>query len=224
MVITPNLLSGLPPEISSALFSTATHTHLSAEETLFHAGDVGDSCYRLDRGLLKVVVSSPKGDQRTIAVLGPGSIVGELSVMDGLPRSASVVAIGDCQLQKINRDAFERCAKSNPEIFTYLAGLLIQRLREADEVLIATSFLTIKGRLARAFLNLAEHLGQKDAAGRITFDYKINQSDLAAMAGVARENVSRTLAEWKRRKIISVTGRRYRITNITMLRREMGDV
>ena len=82
-----------------------------------YAGDAGDGCYRLEQGLLKVVVSSPKGDERSIAILGPGSIVGELSVLDGLPRSASIIAIRDCLLQFVSRDAFERCTKEHPEIY-----------------------------------------------------------------------------------------------------------
>jgi CRP/FNR family transcriptional regulator len=217
----PNLLSRLPAEISSTLFADATRIRLAADRVLFFAGDAGDGCYRLEQGLLKVVVSSPKGYERSIAILGPGSIVGELSVLDGLPRSASIVAIRDCLLQFVSRDAFERCTKEHPEVYRYLTTLLALRLREADEELAATSFMTVKGRLARAFLDLAEHIGHEDDAGIVTFSQKISQSDLAGMAGVARENVSRTLAEWKRRKIIRLSARRYCLTNVKALKREV---
>ena len=217
----PNLLSRLPAEMSSTLFADPKRIHLPADQALFFAGDNGDGCYRLEQGLLKVVVSSPKGYERTIAILGPGSIVGELSVLDGLPRSASIVAIRDCLLQFVSRDTFNRYSKEHPEVYQYLTTLLALRLREADEVLAATSFMTVKGRVARAFLELAEHIGSEDGAGMITFSQKISQNDLAAMAGIARENVSRTLSEWKRRKIIRLTAGRYCLINVKALKREV---
>jgi CRP/FNR family cyclic AMP-dependent transcriptional regulator len=224
LFLVPNVLARLPAEISATLFADATRVRLQADGVLFFVGDTGDGCYRLEQGLLKVVVSSSKGYERSIAILGPGSIVGELSVLDGLPRSASVVAIRDCLLQFVSRDAFERCTQEHPEIHRYLTTLLALRLREADEELVATSFMTVKGRLARAFLDLAEHIGTEDGTGAVTFSQKISQSDLAAMAGIARENVSRTLAVWKRRKIVRLASGRYCLTNVRALKREIDGV
>jgi CRP/FNR family transcriptional regulator len=216
-----NFLSRLPAEMSSTLFAGASRTRLPADKVLFYAGDVGEGCYRLEQGLMKVVVSSPSGDERSIAILGPGSIVGELSVLDGLPRSASVIAIRDCVLQFISRELFDQCTRQHPEIFRYLTAMLALRLREADEVLAATSFMTVKGRLARAFLELSEHLGKKEGPGHIVIGHKISQRELAAIAGIARENVSRTLATWKRRKIVALSAGYYRITNMNALQDEM---
>jgi CRP/FNR family cyclic AMP-dependent transcriptional regulator len=216
-----NFLSRLPAEMSSTLFAGATRSRLPAEQVLFYGGDFGDGCYRVEQGLVKVVVSSPNGDERSIAILGPGSIVGELSVLDGLPRSASVIALRDCSLQFISRDLFDRCTRQHPEIYKYLTAMLALRLREADEVLAATSFMTVKGRLARAFLELAEHVGQKENSGHITIGHKISQRELAAIAGIARENVSRTLATWKRRKIITLSSGYYRILNAKAVKDEM---
>jgi CRP/FNR family transcriptional regulator, cyclic AMP receptor protein len=219
-----NFLSRLPAEMSSTLFAGATRSRLAADEVLFYAGDFGDGCYRVEQGLVKVVVSSPNGDERSIAILGPGSIVGELSVLDGLPRSASVIALRDCSLQFISRDLFDRCTRQHPEIYKYLTAMLALRLREADEVLAATSFMTVKGRLARAFLELAEHLGQKDDTGHVTLGHKISQRELASIAGIARENVSRTLATWKRRKIVAMSAGFYRILNIKAVKDEMDGI
>jgi CRP-like cAMP-binding protein len=102
--------------------------------------------------------------------------------------------------------------------------MLALRLREADEVLAATSFMTVKGRLARAFLELAEHLGQKDNAGHVTIGHKISQRELAAIAGIARENVSRTLATWKRRKLVALSTGYYRILSMKAMKDEMDDL
>ena len=74
---TPNaILPRLPERLSAQLFAGATTRHLNAGETLFSAGDSGDGCYRLERGLLKVIISSPRGEERILAFIGPGAIAG----------------------------------------------------------------------------------------------------------------------------------------------------
>ena len=93
-----NLLSDLPDRLFSALMAKAKPRQLTRDEVLFIAGDPGDGFYRLDDGLLKVSIASATGAERILAILGPGSIVGDLSIIDGLPRSASVTALRDCKL------------------------------------------------------------------------------------------------------------------------------
>ena len=100
--ILPNLLI----EFSEGLLANAKPRSLTEREVLFEAGDAADGCYRLEQGLLKVCIASPQGDERILTILGPGSIVGELAIIDGLPRSATVVAIRDCKLSFISREAF----------------------------------------------------------------------------------------------------------------------
>ena len=81
--------------------------------------------------------------------------------------------------------------------------LLAGRLRDTNGALVATSFLSVKGRVARALLTLAEAFGHDVGNGRILVRQKVTQSDLAAMAGIARENVSRVLQDWMKRKVVS---------------------
>jgi CRP-like cAMP-binding protein len=176
---------------------------ISADEVLFLAGDAGDGCYRVEDGLLKVTMVSRSGTERILAFLGRGAIVGELSIIDGLPRSASVVAVRDCALSFISRAAFDQCANKHPDVYKSLVTVLATRLRETDEVIAAESFLPLKGRVACTLLELAQTFGQDVGSGRIVIRQKIGQSDLAAMAGIARENVSRILNDWKRRKLVS---------------------
>ncbi|MEH2470281.1 CRP/FNR family cyclic AMP-dependent transcriptional regulator [Nitrobacteraceae bacterium AZCC 2161] len=197
---------------------------LSQREILFRAGDVADGCYRLEDGLLKVSIASPQGDERILTILGPGSIVGELAVIDGLPRSATVVAIRDCRLSFVSREAFTSCVREHPEIYSYLVSTLVSRLRETDKAMAAASFLTVRARVARAMLELAEHLGRETESGRIMILHKIRQSDIAAMAGVARENVSRTLTDWKRRGLIGQSSSYYFIDDKRKLLRETEDL
>lgn len=215
-----NSLSVLPETLLSSLFTEATAHDLREGEALFRAGDAGDGCYRIQAGLVKIVVASQQGEERIIALLGPGAVVGELSMIDGGPRSASVVAVADCSLSFVSRARFQKYTEAHPEITSYLVKTLTRRLREADDALAAATFLTVKGRLARALLNLAEYAGEENG-GRIELRHKISQSDLAAMAGVARENVSRTMSDWRKRDIVTRSSDYYCINDSTALAQEM---
>jgi CRP-like cAMP-binding protein len=215
-----SLLAKLPEHVSTDLFESATSVKISADELLFLAGDAGDGCYRVDDGLLKVTMVSRSGTERILAFLGPGAIVGELSIIDGLPRSASVVAVRDAELSFISRAVFEQCANKHPDVYKSLVSVLAARLRETDEVIAAESFLPLKGRVACTLLELAQTFGQDVGSGRIVIRQKIGQSDLAAMAGIARENVSRILNDWKRRKLVSRLSGYYCLENKAQLEHE----
>ena len=216
----PSLLAELPGRLSTNLFAGAKPMRLAADEVLFLAGDPGDGCYRIEDGLLKVTMVSRSGTERILAFLGPGAIVGELSMIDGRPRSASVVAVRDAALSFLSRAAFEAFTRKYPEVYKTLVTLLATRLRETDAVIAAGSFLPLKGRVATTLLELAENFGQDVGAGRIVIRQKIGQSDLAAMAGIARENVSRILNDWKRRKLVSRLSGYYCIENKAKLQNE----
>ncbi|HTP90895.1 MAG TPA: Crp/Fnr family transcriptional regulator [Xanthobacteraceae bacterium] len=217
---TQSLLSELPEHLSADLFSSATPVRLGADEVLFMAGDAGNGCYRVEEGLMKVTMVSRAGTERILAFLGPGAIVGELSIIDGLPRSASVVAVRDAALSFISRSTFEDFANKHPEVYKSLVTLLATRLRETDAVVAAGSFLPLRGRVACTLLELAQDFGQDVGAGRIVIRQKIGQSDLAAMAGIARENVSRILNDWKRRKLVSRLSGYYCLENREKLKLE----
>ena len=203
--------SGLPNEIASELFARATSHQLKAADTLFETGDEGDGCYRLEKGLLKVSLISPQVRERIIAIITPGAVVGDLAVIDGLPRSASVHALTDCELRFLSRAAFERLAQEHPQIHQYLVKLLAARLRHADDIIASLAFLPAKARVAQALLALAENLGEKTDSGGALIPRIINQADIAAMAGVARENASRILSEWERKKLVTKSSGSYRI-------------
>jgi CRP/FNR family transcriptional regulator, cyclic AMP receptor protein len=198
-----SLLSGLPERISGELFEAAKAVWLRSDEVLFLAGDAGDGCYRVEDGLLKVTMLSRSGSERILAFLGPGHIVGELSIIDGLPRSASVVAVRPTSVSFLSRATFQDFANKRPEIYKSLVTLLAARLRETDSMIAVGSFLPLRGRVACTLLELAENFGQDVGSGRIVIRQKIGQSDLAAMTGIARESVSRILNDWQRRKLIS---------------------
>jgi CRP/FNR family cyclic AMP-dependent transcriptional regulator len=132
-----------------------------------------------------------------------------------------VVAIADCSLSFLSRAKFQTCLEAHPELTSYLMKTLARRLRQADDGLAATTFLSVKQRLARALLSVAEYVGEKNGGGRIQLRLKISQGDLAAMAGVARENVNRTMSEWRQRDIVTRSSNYYCINDPNALTRDM---
>jgi len=216
----PNLLSVFPEKLAARLFANAQPVKLAADKVLFLAGDPGDGCYRVEQGLLKVSMIAASGAERILAIVGPGAIVGELSTIDGMPRSASVAAVRDSELTFISRAAFAAFADEHPEVYRHLVALLATRLRDTDGVIAAGSFLPLKGRVARALLDLSEAFGQDVGQGRIVIRQKVSQSDVAAMAGIARENVSRILNDWIRDKLVSRLSGYYCLENKARLERE----
>jgi len=216
-----NLLSDLPDRLHNALLVKARPRQLSAGEVLFTAGDPGDGFYRLDDGLLKVTIASQTGAERILAILGPGSIVGDLAIIDGLPRSASVTALRECKLHFVSRSAFAAFAAQEPNIYKYLVKMLATRLRDTDQIVAAESFLPLRGRVARAMLELANGFGHNVGGKRVVIRQKVSQRDLAAMAGIARENVSRIMNEWMRMKTITRLSGYYCLEDPSKLEREI---
>jgi CRP/FNR family transcriptional regulator, cyclic AMP receptor protein len=125
---------------------------LKPDQVLFLIGDAGDGCYRVEDGLLKVTMVSRAGAERILAFLGPGAIVGEMAIIDGLRRSASVVAARASILSFLKRGDFEDFANKHPEVYKILLTLLAPRLRETDTTLAAGSFLPLGGRVAGTLL------------------------------------------------------------------------
>jgi CRP/FNR family transcriptional regulator, cyclic AMP receptor protein len=203
IILADSILGALPSELSRRLFAQGRLSSLDADQTLFLAGDEGDGCYRVEEGLLKASVAAPNGGERILAILGPRSVVGELSMIDGAPRSASVTALRNSKLCFISQADFDAIGKSSPEIYRHVMKVLARRLRDTNNALAASSFLSLKGRVARALLSLAEAFGKDVGNGRILIQQKVNQSDLAAMAGIARENVSRVLKDWTEHAMVS---------------------
>jgi len=191
---------------------------------VFCALAIPDFCYRVEEGLLKASVAIATGGERTLAILGPGSIVGELSMIDSAPRSASITALRDSKLSFVDRAAFEAFGQSTPELYRHLSTLLARRLRETDDALVATNVLSVKARVARALLSLAEAFGRDIGQGRTLIRQKVSQSELAAMAGIARENVSRVLNDWTDRSLVSRLAGYYCLENKAALNREAEEV
>src|SRR5205807_218540 len=93
-----DVLGDLPSELANGLFSKARDVALKGSQNLFGEGDDANGCYRLEHGLLKASVRAPNGNERILAIFGPGAVIGELAMIDGGARSASVTALRDSKL------------------------------------------------------------------------------------------------------------------------------
>jgi CRP/FNR family cyclic AMP-dependent transcriptional regulator len=172
-------------------------------DVLFRKGEPGKSCYWINSGTLKVSITSEIGEERILALLGPGAVVGELAILDNLPRSATLTAISDANLTELKSSALVGYLRQHPDVYADLVAILVKRLRETNDEVAADSFLAPQARIARAVLSLVDRIGKKAAADHYTLSYAVSQRDIGAMAGVTRESVSRTLSEWQRRGIIT---------------------
>src|SRR5262245_64808287 len=167
------ILSRLPPQMTTQLFACAFERVAKAGEALFVAGDRGDGCYRVEQGLVKITVTSDRGEERIIALVGAGEIIGELSLIDHQPRSASAIALCDSTFRYVTRQAFEDCTKDDPETYKDLAAILAARLRETDEALAAASFLPVRGCVPGRLPDLAAYIGKDGGDGRIRLDQRL---------------------------------------------------
>src|SRR5262249_12561491 len=119
-----NILAGLPAECWRRLRREAKSVWLKEGDALFLVGDPADGCYWLRTGIVKASVASQRGDERILAILGPGSIVGELAFLDDRPRVVNVHALKDCQLLRIGNPALNACLREYPEAYDYLLRAL----------------------------------------------------------------------------------------------------
>jgi CRP/FNR family transcriptional regulator, cyclic AMP receptor protein len=164
---------------------------------VFHEGDHSDACYIVRSGSFRVTREHSDGRAITLANLGPGDIFGELAMLDGEVRSASVEATGEGELLALPASDVRGLLARNPEITVKLVAALVRRLRLANERISRQSFQTVPSRVAGVLLQLvAEEAPGSTQGGGITI--RMNQADLAQLAGTSRESVSRFLAELER--------------------------
>jgi CRP/FNR family cyclic AMP-dependent transcriptional regulator len=167
---------------------------------VFHEGDHSDACYIVRTGSFRVTREHPDGRAITLANLGRGDIFGELAMLDGEVRSASVEALEDGELLALPGADVRSLLARHPEITVKLVAALVGRLRRANERISRQSFQTVPSRVAGVLSQLvAEETSPQDGDG-ITI--RMNQADLAQLAGTSRESVSRFLADLERAHVV----------------------
>ena len=170
---------------------------------VFHEGDPGDACFIVRTGSCRVTREHPDGRAITLANLGPGAIFGELAMLDGEARSASVEATEDTDLLALPASDMRALIRENPGMAEKLVVALTRRLREANERIARQSFQTVPSRVAGVLDQLlAEDRVAPTMRDGVTI--RLRQSDLAQLAGTSRESVSRFLATLERAGVVQV--------------------
>jgi len=173
------------------------------ETRVFYEGDAGDACYIVREGSCWVTREHPDGRAITLATLGPGAIFGELAMLDGERRSASVEAAENTELVALPASDMRKLIREHPVMAEKLIVALTRRLREANERISRQSFQTVPSRVA-GVLNQLLAEGAVTPLVRDGVTIRLRQADLAQLAGTSRESVSRFLATLERAGVVRV--------------------
>ncbi|MEJ7926666.1 Crp/Fnr family transcriptional regulator [Sphingobium sp. AN641] len=196
-------------ELSELLRDTREH-RAGKGDVLLRQGDRGDVLVILLSGQVRVTVYSSNGREIVLAYAGPGEVLGEIALLDGGTRTASVIAMEPLRYLTLARPAFERVIASNHRIALSLMTELACRLRIANQTIETDRAYAAGPRLARFLLRL---LGEDGAARVIT----LSQTELAMFAGISRENINRQLGLWAQDGIVAMTHGKIEIVDIAPL-------
>jgi CRP/FNR family transcriptional regulator, cyclic AMP receptor protein len=184
------LFSGLDESELQRLSQVSVRRRAARGEQVVRAGEDAESLIILLTGRAKVTNFDEEGREIILAWLGPGEFFGEMGLIDGSPRSASVVAVEPCEMLVIGKNEFQRCMQENFQVAQKLMRILVRRLREADRNIESLALLDVYGRVARLLLDMSE-----EEDGKRLVRQKISKQDMARMIGASREMVSKVMRD-----------------------------
>jgi CRP/FNR family cyclic AMP-dependent transcriptional regulator len=170
---------------------------------LFHEGDPGAALFLLEAGHVKIVHTSPDGEETVLHIYGPGEHLGEIALLDGAPRSATAVALDQVEARMLFRQPFLALLERRPSAALAVMSGLAGMIRRLNEQVQDAAFLDAPSRLAKQLRVLAEQHGEPTPQGR-RIALRITQEELAQMIGSRRHNVNRYLAEFQERGLLTM--------------------
>lgn len=212
------LFKELTEEERANLASLMTETSLKRGESLFHEGDDGDRLYVVTDGKVKLSHTADDGRENLIAVLGPGEIIGELTLFDLGARSSTVTAIAATSLLSLSHKDMMEYLDSHPALAKSMLRELAKRLRNTNQQMADLVFSDVPGRVAKALLDLAERFGERTPEG-IYVAHDLTQEELAHLVGASRETVNKSLADFTSRGWIRLEGRAVLLIQVQRLQR-----
>jgi CRP/FNR family cyclic AMP-dependent transcriptional regulator len=189
---TPDFLSALSPEDAEAFRVHGTVRRYSAGAVLFHEAQVPDRVVVLLKGRVKVSCVDEEGKEIVLAIRGAGDLVGELSAIDGNPRSATATAIDEVAALVLPASDFKSFVRQRPEAALSIVQVLSSRLRDADRKRVEFAVLDSVGRVAARILELCERFGEPTERG-VSVDLPMSQEELGGWTGCSREAASKAL-------------------------------
>lgn len=167
-----------------------------AGQVIFGRGDAGRDIYLVISGRVRLSILTSEGRELSFAHAEPGTIFGEIAMLDGGPRTADATAVSKVSALTLSKPAFARLLEQRPHLAEAAIKFLCKRVREADQQLEAIALYPIEGRLARFFLAQArlKSGGKLPDEGKIKLDLDMSQSELALLIGASRPKVNAALA------------------------------
>ncbi|HEX7854063.1 MAG TPA: Crp/Fnr family transcriptional regulator [Sphingobium sp.] len=194
-----SLLKVLEPVELTELLSQAREAKAKKGDAVIRQGDNGDALLILLEGQARVTVYTANGREIVLEYVGPGTVLGEIALLDGGVRTASVIAMGPLKYLILPRSVFEHVIASNHRIALRLMKELATRLRRANQTIETDRAYAAASRLARFLLRLAYENGEAGDAIRLS------QTELSMFAGISRENINRQLSLWQQDGIVAVS-------------------
>ncbi|WP_328394098.1 Crp/Fnr family transcriptional regulator [Nocardia sp. NBC_00416] len=203
------ILRGLRESERREILASCTPRRYKRREILCHEGDPGDCLHLIKSGRLIVRVATPFGDSATLTMLGPGYSFGELAVLDSSARrTATVEAVENVETLTFSRAQLTALRQSYPEIDRVMIATLAAQVRRLSAQVLEALYLPVETRVVRRLIDLASIYGGSNSVAEI----RLNQQDLASMAGTTRATANKVLRDLQQRNILALT--RGRITVI----------
>lgn len=199
------LLGGFGSSELESLERCLVRRRYPAGQVLFHMDDEGGSLHIIESGRVKVAIPSRSGEELILAILGRGELLGELSLLDGKPRSATAQALENTETLCLRRADLLALMRSRFDVVEKILEVLARRLRDTDLLLADRHFLDISSRLAKKILDLGEAFGIREG-GQVRIGVKVTQKELASMIGATRESVNKGLRSLQDRGLVRITG------------------
>jgi CRP/FNR family cyclic AMP-dependent transcriptional regulator len=212
------LFVDLAPKALEFLADRAIRLDLERGRTIFHQRDEGDTLYVIADGLVKVWVSSGEGGEMVLATLRSPDAFGELSAVDGRPRSASATTLEPTTLVAVDRATLLDAVHHHPGVADGMLralGGLARRITEQTSDLV---FLDLAGRLAKTLATLADRDGTAEG-DTVVLELPLTQTELAEMVGGSRQSVNQSLGMFQTRGFLELRGREVVILDLDALRR-----
>jgi CRP-like cAMP-binding protein len=186
------LLSGLSDPDIKLVIGTARRRQYPKRSIVFQEGDAGDFLLVVLAGRVKVMLVGEAGQETIVSLLGPGGFLGEISLLDEAPRSATVMTLEATEFLEISRGPFLKLMTDRPAMALKVMRHLAGELRDANEQIRSLSMFDAYGRIVRCLLGIARKHGQTDGP-RILIQPAPRIQELSRMVGCSRETVSRAL-------------------------------
>ena len=207
----------LPPTIAAELEQLGGRRSYAVGEALFLEGDRAGEVLVLLAGEVKISVGSVEGREVILDVLEPGSLIGELSAIDGEPRSATVVALSAVEVLAVAAKPFNDFLDRHPDILRQLLLEVIRRLRVRVRHQLEFGAGDALGRICARLAELAGRYGQEEGGG-VGIHSPVSQADLAAWTGLSREAVVKALRALRQLGWIENRGREIIIRDVESVR------